>query len=78
MRTPSRFQKKQPRGSKVDLLARGRAEIYINMFALDELKSETDVVEFVGALFSASHGNSDVKSLLLEAPYDWPGERGGV
>lgn len=65
------FQKKQPHGVTVDLLDRGRAEIYLDMFQLDELKSEADVVKFVDALFNASHGNPDVKALLLEAPFEW-------
>jgi len=73
MHIPSQFQKKQPPGSKVDLLDCGRAEIYLNMFQLDALKSEADVGKFVAALFKASQGNPDVKSLLLDAPFDWPG-----
>jgi hypothetical protein len=65
------FHKKQPHGSTVDLLDRGRADIYLGMFELYELKSEADVLKFVGALFDASDGNPDVKALLLDAPFEW-------
>lgn len=70
---PSQFKKKSPHGSKVALFDRGRAEIYLNQFALYELKGDDEVVEFVGALFAASRGDPEVKSLLLRAPFAWPG-----
>jgi hypothetical protein len=71
MRYPIAFTKTLPHGSEVDHLDRGRAELYLTMFAISELKSEADVVEFVGGLFEASRGNPDVKALLLDAPFDW-------
>jgi hypothetical protein len=70
MRIPTAFKKKLPHPSQVDRLDLGRAKIYLNMFILDELKSETDVVQLVGGLFEASHGDPDVKALLLEKPFD--------
>jgi hypothetical protein len=70
MRYHPAFTKDVPPGSKLDRFDRGRAEIYINMFILDELKSETDVVRLVGGLFEASHGDPDVKALLLAEPFD--------
>ena len=70
LRLHSDFQKKQPHVSTVDLLDRGRAEIYLGMFVLEMLKSEADLKKFVGALFDASDGNPDVKFLLLEKPFE--------
>ncbi len=73
MRIPFQFKRRSPHGSTVDLFDRGRAEIYLNLFALYELNGDDEVVEFVGALFSASRGDPEVKSLLLQAPFAWPG-----
>lgn len=72
MRYPAVFTKTVPLGSKVDRLDRGRAAIYINMFLILPSTSEADLRQFVGGLFTASHGDPDVKALLLKKPYDVP------
>jgi hypothetical protein len=64
------FKKTPPYPSHVDHLDRGRAEVCLNVFRLCELKSP-DVARFVGAVFAASRGDPDVKTLLLDAPFPW-------
>ncbi|MET4279699.1 MULTISPECIES: hypothetical protein [unclassified Bradyrhizobium] len=49
-----------------------RASIILNVFELYELKSESEVANFAGALFVTTQGNPAVKSILLAAPYSWP------
>jgi hypothetical protein len=73
MRYPTAFTKTVSLDSKVHLLDRDRAKIVLNMFALIELTGEAEICEFVEALFQASHGNQEVKALLLQAPFEWLG-----
>jgi hypothetical protein len=72
MRYHPDFTKDVAPDSKVDLLDRGRAEIYINMFLILPSTSDADLRRFVGGLFSASRGDPDVKALLLKKPFDVP------
>jgi hypothetical protein len=66
MRYHPDFTKDVARGSKVEFLDRGRAEIYINMSLIWQLAGDADLRQFVGGLFEASRGDPQVKALLLE------------